>query len=481
MLSSLLMTVVLSCSVQAQMASATAQVHPVTDAYEGWRLGMQAYSFRKFTFFEAVEKTESLGLSWIEAYPGQTVGKDNPNIKFTADMPAEVRQQVRKRLAQGRVRLVNYGVIPLPNDEAQCRKVFDFAKDMGIETIVSEPPEEAFDLLDKLCEEYKIKVAIHNHPQPSHYWNPDTVLAACKGHSKWIGSCADIGHWMRSGVNPLEAVKKLEGRLVSLHIKDLNDFGSRKAHDVVWGTGMANFKAILGEIHRQGFKGVFSIEYEYNWDNSVPEIRQCVQYFNKVAGELKPGGWRDLVAEDLSNCTFARDSWAVQDGVLTKMGSPKDRNDIWTKETYGDFVLDVEFKVTEKTNSGILFRTADIKDPVQTGMEIQVFDSFGREKPNNHDCGAVYDCLAPAKNMVRKPGEWNRCTITAKANRIYVAMNGEPIIDMDLNLWTEPHKNPDGSANKYNTAYRDMARIGHIGFQDHGHQVWYRNMKIKPL
>jgi sugar phosphate isomerase/epimerase len=481
MLSSLLMSVVLSCSVQAQMASATAQVHPVADAYEGWRLGMQAYSFRKFTFFEAVEKTESLGLSWIEVYPDQTVGKDNPNIKFTADMPAEVRQQVKHRLAQGRVKLVNYGVIALPNDEAQCRKVFDFAKDMGIETIVSEPPEEAFDLLDKLCEEYKIKVAIHNHPQPSHYWNPDTVLAACKGHSKWIGSCADIGHWMRSGVNPLEAVKKLEGRLVSLHIKDLNDFGSRKAHDVVWGTGAANVKAILGEIHRQGFKGVFSIEYEYNWDNSVPEIRQCVQYFNEVAGELKPGGWRDLVAEDLSNCTFRQGSWAVQDGVLTKTGGPKDRNDIWTKETYGDFVLDVEFKVVEKTNSGIFFRTANIRDPVQTGIEIQVFDSFGREKPGNHDCGAVYDCVAPTKNMVRKPGEWNRCTITAKANRIYVAMNGEPIIDMDLNLWTEPHKNPDGSANKYNTAYRDMARIGHIGFQDHGHQVWYRNMKIRSL
>ena len=72
-------------------------------------------------------------------------------------------------------------------------------------------------------------------------------------------------------------------------------------------------------------------------------------------------------------------------------------------------------------------------------------------------------------------------TITAEANKIYVVMNGEEIIDMDLDLWTEPHKNPDGTPNKFNTAYRDMPRVGHIGFQEHGDPVWYRNIKIKPL
>jgi sugar phosphate isomerase/epimerase len=455
--------------------------HPVTDAYEGWHLGTQAYSFRKFTFYEAVDKAASLGLNWIEAYPGQKLSKERPNVRLNHTMLAQIREEVRRKLAESRVKLVNYGVVRLPNDEAECRKVFDFAKDMGIETIVAEPKAEAFDLVEKLCKEYKIKVAIHNHPSPSRYWHPDKVLEVCKGRSKWIGACADTGHWMRSGVNPLEALKKLEGRIISFHFKDLNKFSERKAHDVVWGTGKANVEALLKELHRQGFEGVFSIEYEHNWDNSVPEIRQCVEYFNKIAGGLKPTGWRDLVANDLSNCVFKPGSWAMEEGVLTRKGTKKSRGDIWTKERYGDFVLDVEFRLAERTNSGIFFRTDNIGAPVQTGIEVQVFDSHGRARAGTHDCGAVYDCLAPSKNMVKKAGEWNRGTITCKANKIYVVMNGEQIIDMDLNLWTEPNKNPDETKNKYKKAFKDRPRVGHIGFQDHGHPVWYRNIKIKRL
>jgi sugar phosphate isomerase/epimerase len=453
--------------------------HPATDAYDGWRLGTQAYTFRKFSFYDAVDKAASLGLCWIEAYPGQKVSSENPDVKMNHEMPAELRRQVKKKLAESGVRLVNYGVVRLANDEAECRKVFDFCRDMGIETIASEPKAEAFDLVEKLCKEYKIKVAIHNHPKDSMYWHPDKVLEVCRGRSKWIGACADTGHWMRSGVDPLEAIKKLEGRIVSLHFKDLNEFGQRKAHDVVWGTGKANVEALLKELHRQGFEGVFSIEYEHNWENSVPEIQQCVDYFNKVAGGLKASGWKDLVAKDLSNCTFKRGSWAMEDGVLTRKGVS--RGDIWTKQTYGDFILDVQFKLAEKTNSGIFVRTGNVAQLVQTGIEIQVADSHKVVQPGTHDCGAVYDCLAPTKNMVKPPGEWNRCTITCKANKIYVVMNGEPIIDMDLNLWTEPGENPGGKKNKYKNAFKDRPRVGHIGFQDHGHPVWYRNIRIKPL
>jgi len=453
--------------------------HPVTDAYDGWRLGTQAYTFKKFTFFEAIEKAESLGLNWIEAYPGQTVSADSPDVKMNHMMGSDAREKVKERLAASRVRLVNYGVVRLPPDEAQSRKVYDFAKDFGIETIVAEPKPEAFDMLERLCQEYGIKLAIHNHPKPSFYWNPDKVLEVCKGRSPLIGACADTGHWMRSGINPLEAIKKLEGRIISFHFKDLNEFGNRNAHDVVWGTGKADVKALLAEIDRQGFAGVFSIEYEHNWENSLPEIRRSVAYFNEVAGQIKSSGWRDLLKSDLSNWTFKAGTWTLEEGVLAKQTT---RDDIWSKETFGDFALDVEFKLAEHTNSGIFFRTANIKDPVQTGIEIQVCDSYSKgPQVGKHDCGAVYDCLAPSKNMVRKPGEWNRCTVTCKANKIYVVLNGEQIIDMDLNRWTEPHKNPDDTKNKFNTPYKDTARAGRIGFQDHGRPVWYRNVRIKPL
>jgi sugar phosphate isomerase/epimerase len=444
--------------------------HPATDAYDGWRLGVQAWTFKKFTFYEAIEKTASLGLNWIEAYPGQKLNKEYPSVKINPDMPAELRSELKQKLKDSGIKLINFGVVELPNDEAKCRKVFDFAKDMGIETIVSEPPVEAFDLVEKLCKEYKIKVAIHNHPKPSFYWDPDKILELCKGRSKLIGACADTGHWVRSGLDPVESLKKLEGRIISLHLKEIGD-----GHDIAWGTGINHVEPILRELHRQNFKGVFSVEYEYNWENSVPEIRKSAQFFNKTSGSLNPTGWRDLLAEGLNGWILKPGTWTIDDGVLTLKGGGY----LWTKETYGDFILDLEFMVSKEANSGVFFRTADIKNLVQTGIEVQIHET----NDENHYgmCGAIYNCMPPKKNMMKKAGLWNRMTLMAKANKIYVVMNGEQIIDMDLDLWTTPHRNPDGTKNKFDTAYRDMPRNGHIGFQDHGDSVWFRNIKIKPL
>jgi sugar phosphate isomerase/epimerase len=254
----------------------------------GWRLGCQAYSFNRFTFYEAIDKVASLGLRWIEAYPGQVLSQDHGDVRVDDALPAEVRKQIKQRLADKNVRLVNYGVVGLPADEAACRRIFDFAKDMGIETIVSEPEFDAVDTIEKLCDEYQINVALHNHPKPSRYWNPETVLEVCKDRSPRLGACADSGHWMRSELNPVEQLKKLEGRIISFHFKDLNKFGGG-AHDVPWGTGAGDVRAMLTEIKRQGVKGVFSIEYEHNWLNSLPEIAECVKYFDKVAAELAGG------------------------------------------------------------------------------------------------------------------------------------------------------------------------------------------------
>ena len=247
-------------------------------------LGIQAWSFNKYTFSEAIDKTASLGLRYIEGIPGQTFSKDQPEAKINENSSTEQRKAIKQKLADSGVKLVNYGVCGLPKDADQSRKIFEFAKDMGIETIVSEPAEDAYDMIEKLCDEYEINVAIHNHPKPSHYWNPDTVLKVCKGRSKRIGACCDTGHWPRSGLNPIDCLKKLEGRIISFHFKDLNKLRP-SGHDVPWGTGACDVKGMLVEIHRQGVKAVFSVEYEYNWDNSMPEIAQSIEYFDKVAAQ----------------------------------------------------------------------------------------------------------------------------------------------------------------------------------------------------
>jgi sugar phosphate isomerase/epimerase len=442
-----------------------------------WRLGAQSYSFNRFTFEEAMAKTKACGMKYIEVFPDQKIGKAFGDTVFK-DMNAEQRQAVKQMLKDAGLTLTCYGVVT-PGSEQEWRKLFDFAKDMGFETIVSEPPEEAFGMLDKLCEEYKIGIAIHNHPKPSHYWNYETVLKACEGHSKWIGACADTGHWTRSGIDPLVAIKALgkAGRVRSLHFKDLNKVGP-DAHDVPWGGGVSKAREILAELAAEGFEGPFSAEYEYHWDNSVPEIKQSAEWFKKTAAELSRTPARDVFQKDLSNAVMPPNGWAFDaEGVLAPAGGG--HGDIWTKERYGNFILELDWKIPEKGNSGVFIRTGSIENWINTAIEVQIHATT--DGTLHGQCGAIYDCLSPSKTSIRKPGEWNHYVITCLDNKIYVNLNGEDIIDMDLDQWTEPHKNPDGTKNKFPTAYKDMPREGHLGFQYHGNPVWFKNLKVKPL
>ncbi|MBN2210037.1 MAG: DUF1080 domain-containing protein, partial [Sedimentisphaerales bacterium] len=249
-----------------------------------WRLGVQCWTFHKFSFCEALDKISSLGLKYVEAFPGHLLGPEFPGMFLNENLPIDVRQQIKVRLKQKGLALVNYGVVGLSNDEAQCRKIFEFARDMGIETLVAEPSEDAFDLLEKLCDEYNINLAIHNHPKPTHYWNPQTALKICQGRSKRIGICADTGHWVRSGLDPVQCLREAEGRIKVLHFKEID-----QGHDVVWGTAQNRARPMLKELDRQKFSGVFSIEYEYNWENSLPEIRECIENFYKIAAEMNSG------------------------------------------------------------------------------------------------------------------------------------------------------------------------------------------------
>jgi sugar phosphate isomerase/epimerase len=249
----------------------------------GWQLGVQSYSFNRFTFFEAVDKAASIDLKYIEAYPGQRISADIDG-QMGVGMSDEQVDAVLKKLEAADIRIVAFGVVGLSADEDESRKVFEWCKRMGVEVINTEVREDAFDTLEKLCADYNIKVGLHNHPEPSYYWNPDKVLEALRGRSQMIGACADTGHWMRSDINPVEALKKLEGRIVSMHFKDLNKYG-RGAHDVPWGTGEGDLRGMLEELKRQGFAGPISAEYEHNWLNSLPEIEQSVKNFRAIVAE----------------------------------------------------------------------------------------------------------------------------------------------------------------------------------------------------
>jgi sugar phosphate isomerase/epimerase len=253
------------------------------EAKAGWQLGAQAYSFRLFSFAEALRKIDSCGLKNVEAFPGQTIGGGIEG-KMDFKMDAPTRQAVKKLVKDRGMTIVAYGVIS-PRTDEDWRALFAFAKDMGIPVINSEPRVEQMPLVGQLAQEHKIKVALHNHPRPSHYWHPDSVLAVL-GTNPYLGACADIGHWTRSGLNPVEMMRKLNGRIVSMHFKDLAE-KAPKTHDVVWGTGVNNIPAVLTEMKRQKFKGPISAEYEHHWENNGPEIAESVKNFRRMYGEVK--------------------------------------------------------------------------------------------------------------------------------------------------------------------------------------------------
>lgn len=277
----------------------------------GWRLGVQTFCFYRIDFLETVERLKTIGVRYVEAFPGQAVGGAFPSVRFDHRMPPEARALVEQRLAEAGVILLNIGVVSLPNDEAACRQVFEFAKDMGVETIVSEPPQEALPMIDSLCAEYGIDMAIHNHPEPSAYWNPETVFAAIKDRSPRIGVCADTSHWMRSGVDVLKWLKRFEGRLKCFHFGDvqpdaLQNFNAQKKRRIadggpptmvqhitavpnaVYGEGAGEMRAWLAELRRQNVRALFCVEafFELTPDQTQAKIAECVRWFDDTAKKL---------------------------------------------------------------------------------------------------------------------------------------------------------------------------------------------------
>jgi sugar phosphate isomerase/epimerase len=251
----------------------------IPDEYKtaGFALGCQAYTFHKFTAFEAIEKTAAAGGKVIEFSPGQKLSPDS-DAKVDHNASDEVIQKLQAKLDQHHIKAVNYGVVGLPNNEAECRKVFEFAKKLGLRAVTSEPDPAAMDLIEKLVKEFDIGMAIHNHPkQPKNpnykFWDPDYILSLVKDRDSRMGSCADTGHFARSGVKPVEALKKLEGRIISSHLKDVLN-----GADVPYGTGQSDPAAMLDELRRQNFKGNISIEYESNLDKNVPDVAACLGF-----------------------------------------------------------------------------------------------------------------------------------------------------------------------------------------------------------
>jgi sugar phosphate isomerase/epimerase len=274
------MTIGLFACAAVALAAVTNNVADQNDRTGEFRLSVQAWSFNHFSAFEAIDKTAEAGAPLIEFFPGQQMVNGEEG-GVGPEMGDANTDRLLAHLREKHVKAVAFGVTGISRDENEARKLFTWAKKMGLDVINTESTD-AIDTIEKMVKEFNIKVGFHNHPKradDANYkmWDPNYVLSVVRNRDKRIGSCADTGHWVRSGIKPVDALRILKGRVMSSHLKDLDKFGP-DAHDVPFGTGVSDMAGILRAYKAMGFNGPGSVEYEYNWDTSVPEIAQCVGF-----------------------------------------------------------------------------------------------------------------------------------------------------------------------------------------------------------
>ncbi len=437
-------------------------------------VAMQCYTYRRYTFTEAVEKTKSLGIKYLQAYPGQSFSPQEKDLKVDHNLTPDQIDRVKKAAADAGLEIVGYGVVDMGRTEASMRQVFEFARRLGVRTIETEPQDADFPILEPLVKEYNIRIAIHNHPEPSKYAKPQTVLDHIKGLDERIGSCSDTGHWMRGGLRPVDCLKMLSGRIYDVHIKDRSDFGTAKGvDDVAFGAGKANIHDILAELTLQDFGGWLTIEFENEAEVMTPEptLRKgldyikSITYYEDYSRILRRSDWR-----------YAKHGWNhygpgyfdldEKTGVLKSQGG---MGLLWySPKKFKDFVLELDYQCARiNTNSGVFVRVPQVPtsdDYIYHSFEVQISD----EGKDTTKTGAIYDAQAPSRDAARPTGEWNHMKVTCRGKNIKVEINGAPVIEWDME--------PRGKV-------KDFSLEGYVGLQNHDSlaPVYFRDVFIKEL
>lgn len=195
--------------------------------------------------------------------------------------------------------------------------------------------------------------------------------------------------------------------------------------------------------------------------------------------------WPSLFKADLSDAQFPKGVWKIiDDGVLTA----SEDQVIWSAKDYENFIIDLEFKTAPGCNSGVIVYCSDMKNWIPNSAEIQICDDYAKqwaESPKTWQCAAFFGHQPATKSLVKKPGEWNRFTVTCRGQKITVALNGEIVNNIDLSKFTDLKKNPDGSDVPpwLSKAPATLTPKGRVGLQGKhaGALIFFRNVKVKEL
>lgn len=272
------------CLLAGSFIGCTDSSKKVQEENAEWNMGVALYSFNRFSFADALDKADSAEINYVEGFSFHNLGKEF-NDKTMASMTEEDISNMKEMLSKKNIQMQSMYVSGAKN-EADWKYYFELAKAMDMQHLVAEPEKDSWNMLDSLAGIYNIKVAIHEHAKgKSLYWHPDSVIAAMKDHPNF-GVCADLGHWERSGLDPADCLKKLEGKILGVHLKDIHQSNNPDANDVVIGKGVINFPAIIDEFKRQQFKGVIHVECEHKMENNLAEVIEGKKYFEGLYNKV---------------------------------------------------------------------------------------------------------------------------------------------------------------------------------------------------
>jgi len=256
----------------------------------GWQLSVQMYTYRRFPLFEALDKVAELGIRHIEPLTALKVDAKRPSLRANEDLPADARKELKAMLAD-RGMFLSSIFASFNGKPDQAKRLFDFCKEMGTGTIVAEPAAEALDMIEKLCDEYRINLALHNHARgQSPYWQPEQVLAACQNRGPRIGGCSDAGQWARSGLDPIESLRKMKGRILSFHLKDILKRNEPNCRNTVFGEGEGDFANVMKELKRLGYRGLTTIDFEHDTPALQEDMVRNVAFVEDQAKKLRVKG-----------------------------------------------------------------------------------------------------------------------------------------------------------------------------------------------
>lgn len=262
-----LIVIVSSCAAQSKTTSS-------------WQTGIALYSFGKFSFPTAVSMADSAHVKIVEGFSFHNLGKEYNNKTMAAVSKDDITRM--KQVLKSKKIAMPSMYVASAKDVNEWKYYFQMAKEFGMKFLVCEPMKTQWDMVDSLAGLYKIKIAIHEHSKLfSAYWHPDSVLAAIKGHPN-MGACADLGHWVRSGLDPVKCLQQLRGHILGIHLKDTDESNNQKANDVTVGKGIIDFPAVVKELKLQKFKGLIYVECEHKMDYNLPDVIESLEFFNRL-------------------------------------------------------------------------------------------------------------------------------------------------------------------------------------------------------